>query len=136
MYEVFEHTADLGLRMQARDLNCLFAEAGRALFSVIVANLDEVQPRQPAEYQVKGSELDYLLLDWLNELLFTFETQRILFSEFQVLVDPEGLHAVARGEPVEAQRHRLDHEVKAITYHNLRVAHTDGGWEAEVIVDI
>ena len=136
MYEVFEHTADLGLRMQARDLNCLFAEAGRALFSVIVANLDEVQPRQPAEYQVKGSELDYLLLDWLNELLFTFETQRILFSEFQVRVDPEGLHAVARGEPVEAQRHRLDHEVKAITYHNLRVAHTDGGWEAEVIVDI
>ncbi len=107
----------------------------KCMFSVI-ADMDGVGSGESIEASVEATDRDTLVVDWLNELLFTFETQRILFSEFQVRVGPEGLHAVARGEPIEAQRHRLDHEVKAITYHNLRVAHTDGGWEAEVIVDI
>ena len=136
MYEIFEHTADLGLRMKAADLNSLFAEAGRALFSVIVANLDDVQPRHQVRFRIEGSELDYLLLDWLTELLFTFDSQRLLLNDFGVRIDQDGLDGLARGEMIDASRHKLEHEVKAITYHNLSVVRTDDGWESEVIVDI
>ena len=70
MYETFEHTADLGLRVRAADLDGLFAEAGRGLFSLIVANLDSVRPVEEVSLGVVGEELDYLFFDWLNELLF------------------------------------------------------------------
>ncbi len=137
MYEVFEHTADLGLRVQAANLNALFAEAGRGLFSLIVSNLDDAQPTEIRQFAFDGGELDYLLFDWLNELLFCFETTRLVLREFEVDVGPGGLTATARGELFDPTRHRAEHEVKAITYHELNVEQTaDGGYLAEVIVDI
>lgn len=136
MYEVFEHTADVGLRVRAADLDTLFAEAARGLFSLIVENLDEVRPVRVVTYHVPGQDREYLLFDWLNEILFAFDTQHLLLSEFRVKVTEAGLEAEARGETLDPVRHHLDHEVKAITYHGLKVERTADGWLAEVIVDI
>ena len=136
MYEVFEHTADLGLRIRAADLNTLFADAGRGMFSIIAGDLTGVTPRQTQKFALPGTEIDFLLFDWLNELLYAFESQRLLFVEFNVQVSAIGLQATASGEPWDPQRHRLEHEVKAITYHQLSVTHQDDGWLAEVILDI
>ncbi len=136
MFEIFEHTADLGLRMRAESLDELFADAGRALFSVIVANFDAVRPVQEVTLRVEGSRRDDLLFDWLAELLYTFDTRRVLLSDFHVSVRDDGLEATARGEPFDPDRHELDMEVKAITYHGLRVEQDGDGWLAEVIVDL
>jgi SHS2 domain-containing protein len=137
MYETFEHTADLGLRVRAADLNGLFADAGRGLFSLMVANLDAVKPVEEVSLAVVGEDLDYLLFDWLNELLYLFETRRLVLAEFKVRVDALGVRATARGEPFDPSRHQPEHEVKAITYHELNVdQEQDGSWLAEVIVDI
>lgn len=136
MYRTFEHTADLGMLVEASDRNELFAEAGRAFLSILVDNPGDVRPQTAVAIRVEGSELDYLLFDWLNELLFRFETDRLLFSEFDVVVDANGLKATARGEPLNCERHRPSHEIKAITYHELEVKVTDGGWRARFIVDI
>jgi SHS2 domain-containing protein len=137
MYETFEHTADLGLRIRADDLDGLFAEAGRGLFSMIVANLDDMRPLEEVSLGVVGAELDYLLFDWLNELLYIFETRRLVLAQFEVKVADGGVQATARGEPFDPGRHRSEHEVKAITYHELKVEQqVDGTWLAEVIVDI
>ena len=136
MFEVFEHTADVGLRIRAADLNQLFAEAGRALFSLIVEDLDAVRPVTEMTFHLAGQDLEYLLFDWLNELLYCFETQHLVLREFAVEVTGTGLTAVARGERFDPSRHQPDHEVKAITYHGLRVKHESQGWLAEVIVDI
>jgi SHS2 domain-containing protein len=136
MYETFEHTADLGLRIRAADLESLFTEAGRALFSVLVDDLSTVQPAQAQVLEVKGDDRVYLLFDWLNELLYRFETEHWLFSRFEVRFDEQGLVGTAWGEPVDTARHALAHEVKAITYHGLRVEPSEGGWLAELIVDI
>jgi SHS2 domain-containing protein len=136
MYEVFEHTADLGLRIRAPDLNTLFAEAGLALFSIVVENLDEVRPVRQVRLQLQGQDLDYLLFDWLNELLYRLDSEHLLLSRFEVALDGLNLTATASGEEVDPERHHLDHEVKAITYHGLKVAQEKDGWLAEVIVDI
>jgi SHS2 domain-containing protein len=136
MYETFEHTADLGLRIRAPDLDTLFAEAGQALFAAIVADLSTVRPFQSIEIRLEGEEREFLLFDWLKELLYHFDTKHLLFSRFEVRVRDTGLAGSAWGEPLDRSRHDLEHEVKAITYHGLRVEPTEGGWLAEVIVDI
>ena len=136
MYELFEHTADLGIRVSAENLNTLFIEAGKALFSIIVENLSEVHTEQERFIDIAGSDKEYLFFDWLSELLYLFEIGNLLCSEFEVTVSDGGLKAKVRGEPVDFQRHLLSHEVKAVTYHCLRVEQTSRGWEAEVIIDI
>lgn len=136
MYEHFEHTADIGLRARSESLNGLFEDAARALFSVIVANLDAVQPVQEVTIRLSAGQLDDLLFDWLAELLFRFDAHRTVFGQFQVDVQGNQLTAVARGELIDPARHELDMEVKAITYHGLKVEHGDQGWLAEVIVDL
>jgi SHS2 domain-containing protein len=136
MYETFEHTADLGLRVRAPDLDTLFAEAAAALFAAIVEDLATVRPLQQVEVELRGDEWEYLLFDWLKELLFRFDTEHLLFSRFQVHVTDTGLKGSAWGEPLDRDRHGLSHEVKAITYHGLRVEQTADGWLAEIIVDI
>lgn len=140
MYEVFEHTADLGLRIRAGSLDELFADAARGLIAQL-ANLAHVKPVTEKTFALTSDSLDYLLFDWLSELLFAFEESRLLLAEFDVHVTEVAgefrLTASCRGEIADATRHELDHEVKAITYHGLFVRQSDSGeWEAEVIVDI
>lgn len=136
MFELFEHTADLGIRVRADNLSTLFSEAGRALFSVIVENLEDVRATDKIPIKIQGQETDFLLLDWLCELLFAFESRGLLLIRFSVNIDDRGLTGTAEGERFDPTRHRLEHEVKAVTYHGLLVERTDNGWRAEVILDI
>ncbi|MBN2475689.1 MAG: archease [Pirellulales bacterium] len=136
MHEIFEHTADLGLRIRADDLDGLFAEAARAMFSAIVTNLGQVHPRQTVSLQLEGDRHDELLRDWLGELLYAFHADHMLFCEFEVRLTDTGLTATARGESIDTGRHEIDAELKAVTYHGLKLQREGEGWLAEVIVDI
>src|SRR5262245_14598912 len=136
MYEFFEHTADLGLRVRAADLDTLFAEAAQALFAAILEDPAAVQPLQRVEVSLTGADREYLLFDWLKALLYRFDAEHLVFGRFEVRVGDGGLAGAAWGDPLDPARHQLAHEVKAITYHGLRVEREDGGWLAEVIVDI
>jgi SHS2 domain-containing protein len=135
-FEVFEHTADLGVRVRSADLVGLFRDAARGLFSLVVENLDEVAAVDWVHVEVRGDDREYLLFDWLNELLYTFESRRLVLSEFRVRFLDGGLTADCSGEPLDLERHRAEHEVKAITYHGLRIVPEGEGWLAEFIVDI
>ncbi len=136
MYEHFEHTADLGLRIRAADVDTLFTEAAQALFAAVVEDLATVRPLQKIDVQLPGDEIEYLLFDWLRQLLYHFDAEHLLFGKFEVHVNKDGLTASAWGEPLDRSRHNLEHEVKAITYHGLSVEKVGDQWEAEVIVDI
>lgn len=136
MHELFEHTADLGLRAVAPDLNALFAEMAASLVSAMVEDPASVRAEKEAWVDLEGLNKDYLLFDWLKQLLLHFEVDHLLFSKFDVRVKDDGLFGVAWGEEYDPARHVLSHEVKAITYHELKVEQTADGWLAEVIVDI
>jgi SHS2 domain-containing protein len=136
MYEFFEHTADLGLRVRAADLDALFAEAAQALFAAVVEDLSTVRPLQRVDVRLAGADREFLLFDWLKELLYRLDAEHLVFSRFEAHVGDAGLTGSAWGEPLDRSRHELAHEVKAITYHGLRVERTADGWLAEVIVDI
>jgi SHS2 domain-containing protein len=136
--ETFEHTADLGLRVFATDLPDLFRTAGEALFDVIVANRADVQVVATDQLALSAETTEDLLFGWLNELIFLSETRHWLYNQFDVSLDASGcqLQATIGGEPIDRARHVLDHEVKAATRHGLKLRRANGGWVAEVIVDI
>jgi SHS2 domain-containing protein len=136
MYEFFEHTADLGLRVQAPTLDVLFTEAARGLFAAIVDNPDAIAATTSRTVEIAGTDREYLLFDWLKELLYLSDAEQLLLTRFEVQVSDTGLKATVFGEPLDRDRHELGHEVKAITYHGLKVEQTTDGWLAEVIVDI
>ena len=136
MYELFEHTADLGLRVEAPDLDTLFRDAGRGLFAIVAEPEPHGVPVGRRELYIEGESREFLLFDWLNELLYVFDTRRVLLGDFDVSLGGSGLRAGASEFELEQGEYRLLHEVKAITYHGLRVERTLEGWLAEVIVDI
>jgi SHS2 domain-containing protein len=136
--ETFEHTADLGLRVVAPDLADLFETAAAGLFDVIVANRTEVRDRAEEHVTLAADSLEDLLLNWLNELIYRCETRHRLYRRFAVSLDEAGLRleAAIAGEAIDPARHILDHEVKAATRHGLFVRSEEGGWLAEIILDI
>jgi len=136
MYEIFEHTADLGLRVRSPSLNELFEEAAVALFSAIVENPDNIRPTKQYSFQLEAEQGDELLRDWLGELLYHFHADHLLLGRFQVSIQNNRLTATAAGEQVDTTKHKIDMEIKAVTYHGLKLVHDDDGWLAEVIVDI
>ena len=136
VYEFFDHTADLGLRIVSPDLDGLFRDAAEGFFSVVV---EPSRPRggtHEMELRLSADRLDHLLVDWLNELLYLFDTKQLLLDSIRVAVRGTRLVATARSRPADDGRDRMLHEVKAITYHGLRVERTSDGWLAEVILDI
>jgi SHS2 domain-containing protein len=136
MHETFEHTADIGLRVRAASIEQLMAEAAEALMAVIVFNPAEIRPRESQRFTIPGDRDDDLLHDWLAQLVFTFDTRHLVFSRFEVQRQPDGLAAQAWGERLDPERHELGMEVKAVTYHELKVEPTADGWLAEVILDL
>lgn len=132
-YEELDHTADVGIRAHGATLDELFAAAAAGMFS-LVADLRKVRAVGEVEVRVKADDLEALMVRWLSELLFLHETQRLLLKEFDVRIDGTSLEARARGETIDKKRHELKLNIKAVTYHRLRVDRKAG--LAEVIFDI
>jgi SHS2 domain-containing protein len=137
-FAVFDHTADVGIRVTAASVEELFAEAGRAVTSLIVENPDAIELRERVAIEIAAEDVEALFVDWLRELIFRFETEHLLLRELSITIaeDQRRLRAECRGERADWTRHLPDNELKAVTYHELRVARTASGWEAQVIFDI
>lgn len=136
MIEVLEHTADVGLRVRAGDLNSLFAEAARGVSTLLVDNLEEAQATQKLRVELAADSLEDLFVDWLRELLYLHETRHLVLCHFEVQLKGTSLSAEVGGEPIDPRRHQVSREIKAITYHGLSLVQTERDWVAELIVDI
>lgn len=136
--EVFDHTADIGIRLTAASAEQLFAEAGYAIASLVIENPEAIELRQDVAIELEAEDLQGLFVDWLSELIYRFEAEHLLLREFSIDLSDgyRRLQAECRGEPVDWSRHHPGHEVKAVTYHQLRVAQTATRWEANVIFDV
>jgi SHS2 domain-containing protein len=136
--ETFDHTADVGLRITGTDLDDLFRTAAEGVFDYIVVNREAVRPDGWESFELSADDTPELLVVWLNELIFRCETRHRLYREFVVRVCDDGraLCAEIAGEPIDPDRHELDHEVKAVTRHGLELRPDADGWVAELILDI
>jgi SHS2 domain-containing protein len=134
-YEIVDHTADVSIIVHGEELREVFANAARAMFSLIV-DLDAVGETIYREVKVSGDDEEVLLVEWLNELLYLFDAQSIVFKKFEILdLSRTALRAKVYGEEVNPSHHKLKMGIKAATYHMLRVEKCDG-FKAQVLFDV
>ncbi len=136
-YETFEHGADIGIRGWGQTLEEAFINAAKALFSLMVSNLEEVTPEREEKIEAQGEDLEELFLDWLNKLLAVAGMYNLVFATFSCqILQGYRLKGLARGERIDPNKHELGAEVKGATYTMLKVAQQDGLWVAQCVVDV
>jgi len=134
-YELIDHTADIGVRVYGSSLPELFEHAAFALFDIMV-DISGVQPVFERQFACRSDSIEELLVEWLGSLLYVFDTERIVFSSFNVeKLSGRSLAARATGEQYDPELHAVKCLVKAATYHRLRVRQTPEGYAATVIFD-
>jgi len=134
-FEILEHTADVGVIARGADIGQAFANAGKALFSLIT-ELEDVEEVIYREIEIDAQDRESLLVRWLNELIYIFDTENILLKVFDIQqLTNTSLKAVAYGEEVNTAKHQLKTGIKAATYHMLKIDENDG-YRVQVLFDI
>jgi len=135
-YEVFEHTADIGLHVSGSTLSELFIHAAQGMGSLLVEP-ESVRVLTSREVSVEGHDSLSLLLAWLNELIFLFDTEYLLFRTFEITSLTETrLTGRVAGEIYDRQRHALSSAIKAATWHEASIDQDAAGYRASIIFDL
>jgi len=133
-------TADIAFEATGRDLPELFSDAADATTNVMIDNIEAIQSRQTRRIELSNDKLDMLLFDFLQELIFLKDAERLLLRIREVQIDDRDsmylVKATAEGETLDPERHHQRADVKAVTLHNFTVERTDVGWKARVLLDI
>jgi SHS2 domain-containing protein len=136
-WEFFEHTADIGVHVTGATLNELFVNAARAMYAAL-GKLEKTNVRDQKPLAIEAASLEDMLHDWLSELLYDVEAEHVVYDEFEIHeLSPQRLSATLGGAEVDFSRSQTNEEIKAVTYHQLRVEQlADGSWRATVIFDV
>ena len=134
-FEIIDHTADVGIIAYGADIRQAFANAARAMFSLIT-ELDEVEEIIYRDIELTAPDQESLIVEWLNELIYLFDTENIIFKRFDITqLNSTQLKARSYGEKVNSSKHKLKTGIKAATYHMLRINKGDG-CRIQVLFDI
>jgi SHS2 domain-containing protein len=135
-YRVLDHTADYMVEVRGRDLAEVAADAAVAMFALLT-DLKSVRAVERVPVRVCAETDEQLLVTWLTELLFLYETELWLFSRFDIRAAGNGkLEGEAWGERLDAARHQIDREVKAVTYHRLDLERSEEGFRTTIVFDL
>jgi protein archease len=133
-------TADIAFEATGRDLPELFKDAADATMNVMIDNLDAIEPRETRHIELPNDQIDMLLFDFLQELIFFKDAERLLLRVGNVRIDEKNkkyfLRAEVAGEHLDNVRHQQRADVKAVTLHDFSVEKKDDGWRATVLLDI
>lgn len=130
-YEEKEHTADWELRIWGQNLSQLLTQAAVGMNSLMGIQLNE-EPRIERSLKLFFADAEELLVTFLNELLFLIEMESQGFDQFELAINDRQLSARMFGAPIAS----LKKEIKAVTYHNLKVENTSLGLEACIVFDV
>jgi len=135
-YEIFEHTADVGVIVKGKSLEEIFENAAYAMFDLMIF-ADKVDPVGKYRVSINSPTIEDLLVDWLSELLYVFSTELFVMSKFDVHIkkkDEYTLEGICWGEPYSREKHGIKTEIKAVTYHLLKLDSEKG--YARILFDI
>ena len=135
-YNVFDHTADLGLEIYGKTVEELFANAAFAIFDSI-SDLKNVHATVERQIVVEGKDWEDLLVNYLREVLYLFNGESLLLNKFSIMeINHQHLEGLVSGEIYNSSKHRIHTEIKAVTYHQISVRETPVGWTGRVICDV
>jgi SHS2 domain-containing protein len=138
-YRILPHTADVAIAVTGSTLGEMLENAAYGMFDLMF-DLAAFDPSREVVFEVAADNPTELLVDVLSDLLYRSETGDLAFCEFAAETARSGAGEVAvsmlaRGAPL-AGAELVGPPIKAVTYHGLQVAATDGGWEAEIVFDV
>ena len=132
--------ADVAFEATGSTLEELFSDAARAVTNTQVKNIEDVEDKESKQIELKAGNIEDLLHEFLEELVFYKDTEQLLLSEFDIRIEKKNgtyfLTGTAKGETIDTSRHETLVEVKAITWHMFEVKKTDGEWKARVVLDV
>ena len=111
-------------------------EAAALALTAVVTDPWKVLPEKKVEIACEAPDLELLLVDWLNALIYEMSTRKMLFRRFEVKLEDGRLQGTAWGEPIDLQRHQPAVEVKGATYAELEVKQAGDEWIAQCVVDV
>jgi SHS2 domain-containing protein len=132
--------ADVAFEATGSDLEGLFEAAADAAMNVMIGNIDAIEPQEKRIIDLAEKQIDLLLFDFLQELIYHKDAERLLLRIKDISISYEdgtyAVHAIGRGETLDPERHEQCADVKAVTLHHFRVEQTESGWSALVILDV
>jgi len=137
-FELIDISGDVGIRVFGRDLKELFENAALGMYSLIT-DIKDIEEKKRIEISADSSSTDGLLVSYLNELIFHFDTYNFIGKKTTITgFDPSGLSlkAVVSGEDFDVERHERKLLLKAATYHRLKIEEKEGIYQAEIVFDI
>jgi SHS2 domain-containing protein len=134
-YELFSHGADVGIRGRGMSLEEAFQMAALALTAVI-SDPKNVEQEIQIKIELHENDLELLFLDWINSIIYEMDTNKMLFSSFDISVKEGSLHAVIKGEKINQIKHDPAVEIKGATLTELKVIHEGNIWTAQCVVDV
>jgi SHS2 domain-containing protein len=140
-YEIIEHTADIGLKATGSTLKELFENAAKGMFEIIrgekLHKNIAIQVHKKIGIKKEVETFEELLVDWLSELLYIFNKQEILFSDFKIQeLNNSGVNGEASGEKIDLSKNTLQREIKACTFHGLKIEEDKTGFNCSIIFDV
>ncbi len=134
-YEQFDHTADVGVKAWGEGLEEAVREIARGMFDVIT-DIDTVDAVEEKVVEVESDSLEMLVVDFLSELVFVFEVEGMVFSDFKIEIhEDDSYRLIARcfGEKMDLQKHPQGSAIKAVSYHEIEV---DRDGRVRIIFDV
>jgi SHS2 domain-containing protein len=139
MFRYLEHTADVLYEAEAKTLEDLFADAGKALSNTMI-ELKSVKKVGEYKINLENEKLDVLLHDFLEQILYLTQTELLAFNDFKVKVEEKKekffLSAEAFGEMIDKARHEIKADVKAVTWEYFKVWKEKNNWKCKVLLDV
>jgi len=135
-YEILDHTADICVRVYGKSLADLLRNAARTMMQLIT-DIEKVNPSKEIEVKAKGETKEELLVHWLEEILFLHQAKKMVFRDFEAhLVSETEVQGKAFGENIDVEKHDIGLDIKAATYHNLKIEHESDKLKVDVVFDI
>ncbi len=133
-YRFLEHMSDQYVEVWGKNLNELFSSAGIAFFETIT-NTKEISERESKTFEVKGKDIQELLFNFLNKLLFIFDTEKFVGNKFDLEFFGNKVKVKVYGERFDPEKHEVRFEIKGVTLHNFEV-HKNEEWKARFLLDL
>lgn len=142
-FELLDHPADMGFSCWGPSLDAMFVEAGKALLSTLT-DLDKVASSEVLNVELESSDQEGLMYSWLSELLYLFDGEKLIVSQFSVAIKSGAassssswkLKAELQGERYDPERHQINTYVKAVTFHQMEIRRHGSRYSAQVFLDI
>lgn len=135
-FQILDISGDVGIKAFGKSIEEAFINAALGMYSLIT-NLDEIEDKKAFNVTTESDSLEGLLVSWLNELVFQFDTYGFIGKDIEIKnFTDKKIETVVRGEEFDPERHERKLLIKAVTYHRIKVEKIDDIWEIDVIFDI